>query len=226
MGFARRVARKSVRKVTPRPVRQAMHPARTVKNAVTPRPVKQVSRTAYTVRHPVGAADNKLIDVALNAGSGRRRSRWRNRLSFLPWSRRDRQPEPPDASRRPRAAESAPANTAAGTLSRPDVLRLLRQGARAEAIGCDLVLLRDGMECARKTFSSAEDAAAMAERVNGMSGRRPRRTTKPAAGARPSGPVESGTSAWAEAELEARRHIGLGGDWWSPGQSERDRPAK
>lgn len=38
MGFARRVVRKSVRKVTPRPVRQVMHPARTVKNKVTPRP--------------------------------------------------------------------------------------------------------------------------------------------------------------------------------------------
>lgn len=75
MGFARRVVRKSVRKATPRPVRQAMHPARTVKNVVTPRPVKQISRAAYTVRNPLGAAENKVIGAALNAGSGRRRKR-------------------------------------------------------------------------------------------------------------------------------------------------------
>jgi hypothetical protein len=59
MGFARRVVRKSVGRATPRPVRQAMHPARTVRNAVTSRPVKQISRAAYTVRHPVGAAENE-----------------------------------------------------------------------------------------------------------------------------------------------------------------------
>ena len=41
MGFVRRVVRKSVRKATPRPVREAVHPARMVKDAVTPRPVKQ-----------------------------------------------------------------------------------------------------------------------------------------------------------------------------------------
>ena len=74
MGFARRVVRKSLRKATPRPVRKAMHPARTVKNAVTPRPVRQVSRAAYTVRNPAGAAENKLIGAALNAGTGRRRN--------------------------------------------------------------------------------------------------------------------------------------------------------
>lgn len=73
MGFARRVVRKSARKATPRPVRQAMHPARTVKNAVTPRPVKQVSRAAYTGRHPVGAAENKVIGAALNGGHRRKR---------------------------------------------------------------------------------------------------------------------------------------------------------
>jgi hypothetical protein len=73
MGFARRVVRKSVRRATPRPVRQAVHPARTVRNTLTPRPVKQVSRAAYTVRHPVGAAENKLIGAALNGGRRRRR---------------------------------------------------------------------------------------------------------------------------------------------------------
>lgn len=75
MGFARRVVRKSVRKATPRPVRKAMHPARTAKNAVTPRSVKQVSRAAYTVKHPVGAAENKVIGTALNGGSRHRRKR-------------------------------------------------------------------------------------------------------------------------------------------------------
>jgi len=75
VGFARRVVRKSVRKATPRPVRQAMHPARTVRNKVTPRPVKQASRAAYTVRHPVAAGENKFIGAILSAlfGRGRRR---------------------------------------------------------------------------------------------------------------------------------------------------------
>jgi hypothetical protein len=74
MGLGRRIVRKTVRKATPRPVRQAMHPARTVKNAVTPRPVRQVSRAVYTARNPVGAAENKVIGAALNAGSRRRGS--------------------------------------------------------------------------------------------------------------------------------------------------------
>lgn len=87
MGFARRVVRKSVRKATPRPVRQAMHPARTVKNAVTPRPVKQVSRAAYTARHPVGAAENKVIGAALN-GSQRRKRRSRRSLFSALFGRR------------------------------------------------------------------------------------------------------------------------------------------
>jgi hypothetical protein len=54
-----------------------MHPARTVKYAVTPRPVKQASRAAYTVRHPIGAAENKAIGVALSAGTGHRRTQQR-----------------------------------------------------------------------------------------------------------------------------------------------------
>jgi len=83
MGFGRRLVRKSVRRVTPRPVRKAMHPARTVKNAVTPRPVKQVSRAAYTVRHPVGATENKVIGTALYGGRARRRSRRGGLLAFL-----------------------------------------------------------------------------------------------------------------------------------------------
>jgi hypothetical protein len=113
MGFARRVVRKSVRRATPRPVRQAMHPARTVRNAVTPRPVKQVSRAAYTVRHPVGAAENKVIGAALYPGTGAGR---RGGLSFWLglWRRRE-QPEPPapvpvwpNAPRRAPVTRSAP----------------------------------------------------------------------------------------------------------------------
>jgi len=83
MGLARRVVRKSIRKATPRPVRQVMHPARTGRNAVTPRPVKQVSRAAYAVRHPVGAAENKVIDAALNGGRNRRRRRRGGPLALL-----------------------------------------------------------------------------------------------------------------------------------------------
>src|SRR5580704_8050301 len=77
MGLGRRVVRKTVRRVTPRPVRQARHPARVVKSAVTPRPMRQVSHAVYTVRNPGGSAADKVITAALNAGtgSGRLRSR-------------------------------------------------------------------------------------------------------------------------------------------------------
>jgi len=74
VGFARRVVRKSVRKATPRAVRKAMHPARTVKNAVTPRPVKQMRRAVYTVTNPLGATENALIGAALYGGRSPRRS--------------------------------------------------------------------------------------------------------------------------------------------------------
>jgi hypothetical protein len=87
MGFGRRLVRKSVRRATPRSVRRAMHPARTVRYAVTPRPVQQASRAAYTVRRPVGAAENKAIGAALSAGTGHRRSRLngRNGSAFWRW---------------------------------------------------------------------------------------------------------------------------------------------
>ena len=75
MGFARRVVRKSVRRATPRPVRKAMHPARTARNAITPRPVKQVRRAVYTTRHPIGAAENKAIGAVLYPPRPRRRRR-------------------------------------------------------------------------------------------------------------------------------------------------------
>ena len=87
MGFARRVVRKSVRKATPRPVRQAIHPARTVKNKVTPRPVRQVGRVAYTATHPVAAAENKMIGAALN-GNHRRKRRSRRGLFSSIFGRR------------------------------------------------------------------------------------------------------------------------------------------
>jgi hypothetical protein len=83
MGLGRRIVRESVRRVTPKPVRKAMHPVRTVKNAVTPRPVKQVSRAAYTVRHPVGAAENEAIGAVLYAGHRKSRRRRRGLLSWL-----------------------------------------------------------------------------------------------------------------------------------------------
>jgi hypothetical protein len=72
MGFARRVVRKSVRKATPRSVRRAMHPVRTLKYAATPRAVSQMSRAVYTVTNPLGAAENKLIGAALRGGRPRR----------------------------------------------------------------------------------------------------------------------------------------------------------
>ena len=74
MGFARRVVRKAVRKATPRSVRRAIHPVRTLKYAATPRAVRQISRAAYTVTNPLGAAENKLIGAALGGGSHRRGS--------------------------------------------------------------------------------------------------------------------------------------------------------
>jgi hypothetical protein len=77
MGFALRAVRKSVRRATPRPVRKAMHPARTVRNAATPRPVEQVSRAAYTVRHPAGATENAMIGAALYPPRRRRRHKAR-----------------------------------------------------------------------------------------------------------------------------------------------------
>lgn len=72
MGFGRRIVRKSVWRVAPRPVRKAMHPARIVRNAVTLRAVKQVSRAAYIARYPVGAAENAAIGAMLYPPGARR----------------------------------------------------------------------------------------------------------------------------------------------------------
>jgi hypothetical protein len=81
MGFGRRLVRKAVRKATPRSVRRAMHPVRTVKHAITPRPVKQISRAVYTVTNPLGAIENKLIGAALGGrGRGRRQKNASTRI--------------------------------------------------------------------------------------------------------------------------------------------------
>jgi hypothetical protein len=44
------------RRVIPRKVRRAMHPARTAKNALTPRPVKKVLRVSRAISNPVSSA--------------------------------------------------------------------------------------------------------------------------------------------------------------------------
>ena len=108
MGFGRRLARKAVRKATPRSVRRAMHPVRTVKYAVTPRPVKKLSRAVYTVTNPLGAAENKLINAVFDGGSRR--------------SRGSRRSSPPPAAWRPyttSAAVSAPGRAAQPIASTP-----------------------------------------------------------------------------------------------------------
>jgi hypothetical protein len=91
MGFARRAVRRSarravrrtvtkpvrkaVRTATPRPVRQAMHPAYTARNAVTPRPIKQVTYAAHTGRHPFFAAWDSIIGAVFYLPRTRRRKR-------------------------------------------------------------------------------------------------------------------------------------------------------
>jgi hypothetical protein len=113
VGFTRRLIRKSVRRATPRPVRQAMHPARTVRNAVTPRPVKQASHAVYTARHPAGAAENAAIGAALYPPKGRR-GKSTGRLTI--WQLlTGRVPAPPTARR------TAPSRTTprTGALPRP-----------------------------------------------------------------------------------------------------------
>jgi hypothetical protein len=85
VGFGRRLARKAVRKATPRSVRRAMHPVRTVKYAVTPRPVKKLSRAVYTVTNPLGAAENKLINAVFDGGSNRSRGSRRSNPPPVAW---------------------------------------------------------------------------------------------------------------------------------------------
>jgi hypothetical protein len=88
--FARRAQAALVRRATPRPVRQVMHPAQTVRNAAIPRPVRQVRRATYTVTNPVGAAEKQTRWSGAerrNRPSGRRRPRRRstNGSAFWRW---------------------------------------------------------------------------------------------------------------------------------------------
>lgn len=66
MGLMRKAVRKSVRKVTPRPVRQVQravtHPVRTSVRAVTPQPIRNLERTAFNVAHPVNTVENKVLN--------------------------------------------------------------------------------------------------------------------------------------------------------------------
>jgi S-DNA-T family DNA segregation ATPase FtsK/SpoIIIE len=89
MGLGRRVVGKAVRGATPRPMRQARHPARTVRNAVTPRPVRQVTRAVYIARNPGEAAADKVIAAALNAGRGAEGTRNRGWGLGLFWKPRE-----------------------------------------------------------------------------------------------------------------------------------------
>lgn len=63
MGFTRRL----VRHATPRSVRRAMHPIRTVRIAATPRSVRRASYAAYAVTNPLGATENRLISAAFRS---------------------------------------------------------------------------------------------------------------------------------------------------------------
>jgi hypothetical protein len=66
MGLMRKVVRKSVRKVTPRPVRKVQravtHPVRTSVRTITPKPIRNLERAAYNVAHPINAGENKLLN--------------------------------------------------------------------------------------------------------------------------------------------------------------------
>jgi HEAT repeat protein len=74
MGLMRKMVRRSVRSVTPRPVRQVnrvvRHPVRTSVRAVTPQPIRQVQRSVFNVTHPVNTAENASLDTL--SGRGRR----------------------------------------------------------------------------------------------------------------------------------------------------------
>jgi hypothetical protein len=69
VGLLRKVARKSVRKVTPRPVRQVnrvvRHPVSASMRAVTPRPIRQAERSVFNVTHPINAVENKAVNAMI-----------------------------------------------------------------------------------------------------------------------------------------------------------------
>lgn len=121
MGFARRAVhrsarravrrtvtkpvRKAVRTATPRPVRQAMHPVYTARNAVTPRPVKQVGYAVHATRHPFFAAWDAIF------GGVFRRHR---RSAPVP----ARHPAPARSAQRQAAPAQRPASAAPSRLAR------------------------------------------------------------------------------------------------------------
>ncbi len=69
MGLLRKAVRKSVRKVTPRPVRQVnrvvRHPVSTGVRAVTPRPIRQAERSVFNITHPVNTVENRGLDAVI-----------------------------------------------------------------------------------------------------------------------------------------------------------------
>jgi hypothetical protein len=69
MHLLRKVVRKSVRKVTPRPVRQVnrvvRHPVLTTYQTVAPRPIQRAERSVYNVTHPVNAIENKAVNTII-----------------------------------------------------------------------------------------------------------------------------------------------------------------
>jgi hypothetical protein len=202
MGLGRRIVRKTVRKATPRPVRQAMHPARTVKNAVTPRPVRQVSRAAYTIRNPVGASENKIIGAVLNAGSGRRRRRSGLGLFAILFGtgggggRHPARSVAPKPANRPNTVTS----TASAATGREDPPR-------------NVVRVPEPPRQAKPTRKASVKQAQPIRQV----------PAKPPARTAPARPFQSsgGAGDW---ELEVRRHGGLGSGTAEPGQANGEQP--
>lgn len=69
MHLLRKVVRKSVRKVTPRPIRQVnrvvRHPVLTTYQTVAPRPLQSAERSIYNVTHPVNAIENRAVNKVI-----------------------------------------------------------------------------------------------------------------------------------------------------------------
>jgi hypothetical protein len=69
VGLLRKAVRKSVRKVTPRPVRQVnrivRHPVSSSVRAVTPRPIRQAERSVFNITHPVNTVENRVLDALI-----------------------------------------------------------------------------------------------------------------------------------------------------------------
>lgn len=65
MGLLRKVARKSVRKVTPRPIRQVNRAVRHPVSVITPRPVRHAERSVYNITHPINAVENRVASAVV-----------------------------------------------------------------------------------------------------------------------------------------------------------------